>query len=492
VVVDVASSASFGRSYVGLPPALYTCLPFAIWAAIRFGIPGLSTCLLLATYLTINSPFGAGLAAGPMTVEAIVGVQMFVALAASSLMFLSVVREETRQIQRTEEALYHSEAKSAAILRALPDLMFVQSKDSDHRYLEYYARDERDLLVSPEAFVGKRMRDVLPPDLAQSFEELFVRATSSAEPQILEYALPIRGEEHRFEARVVVCDDDRLLAIVRDVTEQKQAEAALQKADQALARMSQASALGQLAASIAHEVQQPLSAISINAAACLRSLEDDSADAHHLTNALTDIMEDSRRAGQVIKRTRELFGGGARQNVPVDLNSAIVEVLALTRHRAERNGQSVRAELDAGRLVVTGDRVQLQQVLLNLIVNGLDAMNAMTGPNRSVVVRSWRDHGLVHVAVQDAGQGFDPTDIERMFHTFYTTKSDGLGIGLAISRSIIQAHGGQLTAKLNPSGGATFELAIPEAEISAGEAALHPSQMFRREGSRSSGSEIQS
>jgi integral membrane sensor domain MASE1 len=297
VIVDAASSALFAMPYVGLPPALYACLPFAIWAAIRFGIPGLATCLLLAANLIINSPFGTGLADRPMGAEAIVGVQMFVALAASSLMFLSVVREESRHIQRTEEALYHSEAKSAAILRALPDLMFVQSKDSDHRYLEYYARDQRDLLVSPETFVGKRMRDVLPPDLAQSFEQLFEQATSSAEPQILEYTLPMRGEERRFEARVVVCDDDRLLAIVRDVTEQKHAEAALQKADQALARMSQASALGQLAASIAHEVQQPLSAISTNAAACLRSLDDDAADVHQLTDALTDIMEDSRRAG---------------------------------------------------------------------------------------------------------------------------------------------------------------------------------------------------
>jgi C4-dicarboxylate-specific signal transduction histidine kinase len=167
------------------------------------------------------------------------------------------------------------------------------------------------------------------------------------------------------------------------------------------------------------------------------------------------------RASEVIGRTRELLSDGRRENAPVELNSAIREVLALTRNRAERGEDSVRVELEDGALVVMGDRVQLQQVLMNLVVNALDAMRHVTRARRELLVRSWRSEGLAHVAVRDSGQGFDPADIERIFDPFYTTKSDGLGMGLAISRSIVLAHGGTLRATLNAGGGATFEFAIP-------------------------------
>lgn len=460
--VDVVTFKLLGPTYGGLPPAIYACMPFSVWAAARFGIPGLSVCLLAVAYLTINAPGSQFPPSGTLTVQSIVTIQMFVAIAGSPLMFLSVAREESRHVQRAEEALHHSEAKNAAILRALPDLMFVQSKDPDHRYLEYYARDRRDLLVTPEAFLGKRMKDVLPIDLARSFEELFQRAIETGEAQVMEYTLSLHAEDRFYEARVAPCDDDRFLSIVRDITERKRAESALQKAHQALERMSRASALGELAASIAHEVQQPLNAISTNAAACLRSLDEDEPDARRLGQALTDIMDDSQRAGQVIRRTRELFSGTARENAPVDLNSAIIEVLAITRPRAERSAEAVRAELDAGELIVMGDRVQLQQVLLNLVVNALDAMSSLPGPHRSVIVRAWRDEAGVHVSVRDSGHGFDAKDVGRIFQPFYTTKPEGLGIGLAISRSIIDAHGGKLSATLNPTGGATFQFTLPD------------------------------
>ena len=461
-VVDLGTSNLLGTASPGLPAALYACMPFSLWAAARFGIPGLSLCLLAVAYLTINALGSQAPPAGALAVQAIVTIQMFIGIAGSPLMFVSVARQERRHAQQTEEALHHSEAKNAAILRALPDLMFVQSKDADHRYLDYYARDERDLLAPPEAFMGRRMRDILPPDLARSFEEGFELTLASSEAQVLEYSLPILGQERFYEARITSMDDDRFLSIVRDITERKREGVALQKAHQALDRTSRASALGELAASIAHEVQQPLTAISTNAAACLRSLDDDDEpDARQLSAALTDIMEDSRRASQVIRRTRELFSGSTRENLPVDLNSAIVEVLALTHHRAEQCAESVRAELDAGQLVVMGDRVQLQQVLLNLVVNALDAMSSVSAPTRAVVVRAWHDDAFIRVAVRDSGPGFDPTDVGRIFQPFYTTKPDGLGIGLAISRSIIQAHGGELTAALNPTGGATFEFRLP-------------------------------
>jgi signal transduction histidine kinase len=460
MLVDLAAWPPLNDSHWGVPPALYAGMPFFIWAAVRFGVPGLSVALLAAVCLTVHAA-GVHLPPDMSATVAIVSIQMFVVIAGSPLMFLSVVREESRQVRRTEKALHHSEAKNAAILRALPDLMFVLSRDSDHRYLDAYARDTGDLLVSPEQFLGRRMRDVLPGDLARSFEELIERAEASGEAQMVEYSLPIGGIERSFEARVVVCDDDRLVSIVRDITERKRADAALRKARQALERMSRASALGELAAAIAHEVRQPLTAIATNAAACLRALDDSASDSQQLGAALTDIMEDSQRAAQVVRRTSDLFKGGSRENAPVNLNAAILEVLALTRQRAEPSSEAVQADLETDLLMVMGDRVQLQQVLLNLVLNGLESMRSVPGPNRTVIVRSRRHGRSVHIAVQDSGPGFDPIDAERMFQPFYTTKSEGLGIGLAISRSIIEAHHGRLTASLNPTHGATFEIVLP-------------------------------
>jgi two-component system, LuxR family, sensor kinase FixL len=461
--VELAAFALPRSALSGLPLALSASMPFLVWAAARFGAPGLSTCLLLVAHLSIHRPAAQNLPAGVSAAQMIMGIQMFIGITASPFMFLSAALEEREHTRRAETALYHSEAKNTAILRALPDLMFLQTKDSEHRYVDYYCLNRGDLLAPPEQFLGKRMSDVLPPDLAARFEELFASVVASGETGLLEYALPIHGEHRFYEARVVPCDDDRLLSIVRDITVRKRAEAALQKAQQELARMGRASALGELAGSIAHEVQQPLGAIGANAAACLQWLDQDEADLSQLANALTDIVHDTERASHVIRRTRELFGSGQRENAPVELNSAIVEVLALARHRPERNGESVRSELEDVPLWVLGDRVQLQQVLLNLVVNGLQAMSRVPGGNGSVVVRSWREKRFVHVAVCDAGPGFDPDDVDRIFDPFYTTKADGLGIGLSISRSIISAHGGRLQARLNEGGGATFEFAVPAA-----------------------------
>jgi C4-dicarboxylate-specific signal transduction histidine kinase len=375
-------------------------------------------------------------------------------------MFLAAALEESEHTRRAEAALHRSEAKNAAILRALPDLVFVLTKD-DHRYVDFYCSSEGELMVPPDQFVGKRMRDVFSEDFSRAFEEVFAQVVDSGGPRMLEYSLPIQGEQRFYEARVVACDDDRLLSIIRDITERKRAEVALHDAQHALARMSRASDLGELSASIAHEVRQPLSAIGANAAACLRWIEQDAADSRQLEVALADIVRDVGRAGDVIKRTRELFGSGTRENAPVELNATIIEVLALTRHRVERRGESIRTDLTQAPLWVMGDRVQLQQVLFNLVMNGLQAMVRSDGAPGPLVVRSWRADGFVHVAVRDRGPGFHPGDADRIFEPFYTTKSDGLGIGLSISRSIIRAHGGTLMATLNGDGGATFEFRVP-------------------------------
>ncbi len=460
--VHVGAFALPGTVYGGLPLALCASMPFLVWAPARFGPAGLSISLLVVAYLSINPLVVHAAPAGASPVELIVGVQMFVSIVVSPFMLLSSALEESRQSRRTEQALYSSQARSAAILRAIPDLMFVLSKD-DHRYLDYYCANPGDLLVPPDRFLGKPMRDVIPPDLAARFQDAFAQAAATGEPSVFDYSLTVNHEQRFFEARVVTFEDDKLLSIVREITEERRAEAALQQAGQALARMGRASALGELAASIAHEVRQPLTAIGTNAAVCQRWLEQDAVDSPPFAEALAAIVDEVARANDVIRRTRELFTSGVSEVVPVELNSVIVEVLALARGRAERDGRTVRTELARAPLVAVGDRLQLQQVLLNLVINGLEAMRAVPGGTGPLVVRSWLDGAFVHVAVRDAGPGFDRADIDRIFEPFYTTKAEGLGMGLTISRSIIHAHGGKLLVTPNPEGGATFEFTVPAA-----------------------------
>jgi len=248
-----------------------------------------------------------------------------------------------------------------------------------------------------------------------------------------------------------------------DVTQRRLADEALDKARSELAHVTRVMSLGALTASIAHEVNQPLSGIITNASTCLRMLAADPPNIEGARMTAQRTIRDGNRAADVITRLRALFSKKAAATETVDLNEATREVLALVFSDLLRNRVFLRTELDDDNpLLVTGDRVQLQQVILNLVRNAVDAMRDVNDRPRHLLVRAESDaDGRAHLVVKDAGVGLDTQAMERLFDPFYTTKDEGMGIGLSVSRSIIENHGGKLWAEANDGPGATFSFSIP-------------------------------
>ena len=568
---------------VNVALALYAPAPFLLWAAVRFGGAGLSLALLCTTLLTVSSAMQGGAFASSTPGDAIVGVQLFLSTMAVPLILIAGLLEQNRAEHRSLVAM---EQQNSATLRALPDLMFLQTRDGV--YLKHYAPSNSDLLVAPELFLGRNMKEVLPPDLSALLEPAF-RAATPDEPSIVEYSLDVGGERRQFEARLIGLDDDRVLSIVReitgrrrsedalreaqrryalataaggigvwhldvksgrlqvegglrevlgytetevddqisswyalvcpddikevrsrltdftngtspvyetecrliakdgsvrwilsraaiadrvdgtvsrvtgtytDITGRKEAEDALKHANDTMVRMGRVTALAELSASIAHELNQPLAAIATNANTCLRWMDAAASDAD-LRGALKDLVADSRRAGQIVKRTREMFANRSVSRTPTDLNDVIRNVLDLVRTRLRDAGVQLELELDESLPEIEADKVQVQQVLMNLVVNAVDAMLEAGTRRRVLSVQSQSTGDGVQVTLRDTGTGLPALDVEQVFEPFYTTKSDGIGIGLAISRSIVEAHGGAIWASVDGDTGATFSFTLP-------------------------------
>jgi two-component system, LuxR family, sensor kinase FixL len=246
-----------------------------------------------------------------------------------------------------------------------------------------------------------------------------------------------------------------------DVTERKRAEEARDKAQADLAHANRVATLGELTASIVHEVSQPLAAIVTNGDASLRLLKQDPPDLDEVRGAMEAVIRDGYRAAEVVRRMRALAKKTDAQRVTVDFNELINEVLLMVQREVLKHRVTVRTELAGALPSLHGDRIQLQQVMLNLTMNAMDAMASIKDRPRELVIRTLRDGGdHLLVAVQDSGVGIDPKDLDRLFDPFFTTKYDGMGMGLAICRSIVEAHGGRLWAVANPGAGATFQFTL--------------------------------
>jgi PAS domain S-box-containing protein len=270
------------------------------------------------------------------------------------------------------------------------------------------------------------------------------------------------GRIRDMAADVIHFSDGSRIGIGQDITERKSAEAALQEAQANLAHVTRTLTMGELVGSIAHEVNQPLTGVVANGNFALRELASGTPNQEKLREAIAEIVEDGTRASAVISRIRTLLKKGAPNRVELDINDVIGEVAILVRNEAARDRVQVQLNLAAGLPCILGDRVQLQQVLINLIMNGIEAMRTVTDRPRKLNIKSVKHADGVLVQVQDSGIGFDSDLVDRIFEPFFTTKAQGIGMGLSISRSIVESHGGRLWAESGPNGALfQFILSVP-------------------------------
>jgi PAS domain S-box-containing protein len=316
--------------------------------------------------------------------------------------------------------------------------------------------------------IGQSITRIIPPELHEEERQILARLA--------------RGERLRHYETVRIARDGRRVdisltvspligrsgkvvgasKIARDVTATKRAEAELQQAQIEFARVARVTMLGELTAAIAHEVNQPLTGLVSSGKACLRWLGGEAPDLEAARKSVERMIRDGSRAGEVIGRIRAMISKSKPQRDSLNINDAIMEVLALLRTEIHRNSISPYTELSNDLSLVWGDRVQLQQVILNLVMNAIEAMSGISQTQRRLLVSSVNDgpNGVL-VSVRDSGPGFDETAPDRLFEAFYTTKENGMGIGLAVSRTIIQAHGGRLWAMPNVPRGAIFQFTLP-------------------------------
>jgi PAS domain S-box-containing protein len=307
----------------------------------------------------------------------------------------------------------------------------------------------------------------LHPEDVPVFNDLVARARRDGID--FEYELRLQNTDNSVKYLHVVSRAARdqngqleYVGAVQDVTERRLSEFALDKLRSELAHVSRVATLGALAASIAHEVNQPLSGIVTNSSTCLRMLAEDPPNIEGARETARRAIRDGNRAAEVIARLRALFKKSDFATEWLNLNEAVQEVVVLLGTEIQRERATVRAELADDLPLVRGDRVQLQQVTLNLLLNGVEAMSGVEGRPRQLVIKTeCEGSDRVRVSVQDAGIGFDPAKLDQLFEAFHTTKSGGMGIGLSVSRSIIQSHDGWLSGRLNDGPGATFAFSIP-------------------------------
>ncbi len=354
-----------------------------------------------------------------------------------------------------------AESRQRAILRALPDWVFLM--DATGVYLEFYGT-ERGLLAPPSAFIGRHFTEVLPPELSAKVKVMIDGALHSDETVTMEYSLHIGDEDRYYEVRAVRTDRDRILCLVRDVTDQSRAEYRATELREELAHAGRAMTLGVLSGSLAHEVNQPLAAISANAFVAMRLLGAQPPAVGKLQELLADIMSDTNRIDDVLRKLRQLLRKDRHDFALVDINAIVGDVLKLMNSNLLERQTSIDVELGADLPVVCGDRVQLQQVVLNLLMNAADAVGTVPTAERRIRLTTEVVDDRVVVSVMDRGATVSDAAFGTMFEPFFTTKPDGMGLGLSISQTILEAHGGEIFARRNADRGITCWFALEGVE----------------------------
>jgi PAS domain S-box-containing protein len=383
---------------------------------------------------------------------------------------------ENTRLYRDLADLYRDLAEREAKVRRLVEanIIGIFIFDAESRILDANDAFLRMVGYDRDELVGGRVRwtDLTPPE----WRDRHVRAgielkrTGTVQPYEREY---FRKDGSRMPALIgsAAFDEqrDQGVAFVLDLTERKRAESEAREgerryreAQMELARANRLAAMGQLTASIAHEVNQPITAVVTNAETALRFLDAHPVDLDEVRQILEDIVKSGNRAGNVVDRIRDLIKKAPPRSDRLDINEAIREIIELARGETLRSGVPVKTALTDYLPSIRGDRVQLQQVVLNLILNAVEAMAGMRQESRNLLITTGKaEFGGVLVSVRDTGPGLPPTAIERLFEPFHTTKANGMGMGLSICRSIVEAHGGRLWAGANTPHGAVFQFTLP-------------------------------
>ena len=378
--------------------------------------------------------------------------------------FTGFIRDISEK-KRSEEAIHASERNLSLIINTMPVLAWSARPDGtveffNQRWLDYTG-------MSPEQAQGWGWAEALHHDDLGRMTEFWQSMITAGRPGEIEARFRRFDGDYRWFLLRADPLRDESAAITKwygtntDIDDRKRAEEALRNTQEELARMMRVMTIGQLTASIAHEVSQPLSGIITNASTCLRMLKGDPPNIDGARETVQRTIRDGNRASDVITRLRTLFSKKQIDVEPLDLNEAAREVITLLSGELQKNNVILKHEFSDRLPTVNGDRVQLQQVILNLIRNGSDAMDAVNDKPRQLVIRTEMDGNHVTVSVQDSGVGFSPEIRERLFESFFTTKPEGMGVGLSLSRSIVEAHHGHLWAARNDGPGATFAFSIP-------------------------------
>jgi PAS domain S-box-containing protein len=371
-------------------------------------------------------------------------------------------------IMRAQEALRESERSARSAIDGIAGLVSILTPNGEvetvnRQCLEYFGR-------SLEELGNWQISDAVHPEDRPRILEFFKRAIASRIPFNFELRLRrFDGEYRWFDNRGVPIRDGsgrvtRWYVLLTDIEDRTQALARLEQMQSDFAHMNRVSVMGELAASLSHEITQPIASARNNACAALNFLDQQSSDLAEVRESLGCIVGDADRAGNIIDRIRDHIKKAPPRKLRLDLNAAIDEVIGLARSAIIKNGVSVQTRLAEGLLPVQGDRVQLQQVVLNLVLNAVEAMGSIEAGPRKLSIRTQQGQTGVLVAVGDSGPGIDPNHFERVFTSFYTTKSSGTGMGLTICRSIIDSHGGRMWADANEPRGAIFQFTLPGVE----------------------------
>src|SRR5437868_2529201 len=439
-------------------------VPFLIWAAVRFGSRGASAAICTLTFLAIWS---AGHGYGPFSTrsaeENALSIQMFLIVMSVPLLVLAAVIEERGKgamTLREREDRISLAAESANLAFWSINFERKESWMSDKgRAIFNFGPDEA---LSRELFLSR-----VHPEDRNAVDEAIERARSSSQTFEFEYRL-LRpdGETRWLISRGRYVSNDRggireLIGVAIDITEQVKADLQLRLQREEMARMSRVSSMGELTASLAHELNQPLTAIASNAAAGRRLLAQGPPDPKMFEELLSDVVTDARRAGDIIHGIHHFVRKGEGTRRSINLNEIVQEVLRLLHSDLLGRATAVEAQLAPNLPAVDANPVQLQQVLLNLLTNSLEAMQSTPiGRRRIVISTKCDDNSSVLVSVCDSGGGLPKEDLDKVFTHFYSTKPNGMGMGLTIVRSIVEAHGGKLNAE-NSDEGARFFFRLP-------------------------------